>query len=327
MYTRNKAMRSIASLRDKIRQTLRNNVSFRLLTRLFDSHVLPILDYGSEIWFSNKNIQDLEYVQLWFIKTSLGIKSQSSNLISYGDTGRFPLLSRQQDFALKYWDRLRNFDPSKPLYKVYAELRELHHKGNSNWYSKIVGIIQNLKDVSIRSDSVFIKNVAVKSIYLSTKDVRYKNSIENYFNMINDSVGNPLLRTYKKFKTSARCEPYLLVPLQYKHRQAIARIRASSHNLGIELGRHTRPKPTPIKDRICQYCSLHEIDDEFHFVLKCKKNTDARHLLFSKLPPDILDLDLNDVFVYLFNNNVESHIRAFGEFLFDTLELRYQSDS
>ena len=109
-YMRNKAMRSIASLRDKIGVSLRNQVSFRLLMRLFDSHVLPILDYGSEVWYTGNNIKDLEYVQLWFIKTSLGIKSQSSNLITYGDTGRFPLLLRQQDFVLKYLDRLRNFD-------------------------------------------------------------------------------------------------------------------------------------------------------------------------------------------------------------------------
>ena len=326
-YIRNKAIRSIASLREKIRRTLKNHVSFRLQMRLFDSHVQPILDYGSEIWFTNKNIKDLEYVQLWFIKSSLGIKSQSSNFISYGDTGRFPLLLRQQDFALKYWDRLRKFDQTKPLYKVYSELRELHNKGYDNWFSKTIGILKNIKDVSITSDEIYNRGTRVDSIYLSTKDTRYTDYIDHFFEEINDSTSNPILRTYKMFKLSARCEPYLLIPLQYKHRQSIARIRASSHNLGIEMGRHTRPKPTPVDKRICQYCSFNTIDDEVHFVLKCAKNSNERKILFAKLPPDTTSLETNDLFVYLFNNNDEHHIRALGIFLFDSISARNQTDS
>ena len=144
--------------------------------------------------------------------------------------------------------------------------------------------------------------------------------------MINDSVKHPILRTYKKFKTSARCEPYLLIPLQYKYRQAIARIRASSHQLGIELGRHNRPKPIPVEKRICEYCSANVLDDEFHFVLTCEKNTNERKLLLTKLPPHIKNLELDDLFVYLFNNNDESHIRAFGIFLLDSFSLRRPAD-
>ena len=326
-YMRNKAMRSIASLRDKIRRSLKNHVSFRLLMKMFDSHILPILDYGSEVWFTGNNIKDLEYVQLWFLKTSLGIKTQSSNLITYGDTGRFPLLLRQQDFILKYWDRLRNFDQSRPLYKVYSELRELHNNGYSNWYSKLIGIFKEIKDISIISDKILSNGKEVDSTYLSTKDKRYSNFIESYFKSINDSVNNPLLRTYKKFKVKARCEPYLLIPLKYRHRQAIARIRASSHHLGIELGRHTRPKPTPIDERICLYCSANALDDEFHFILKCEKNTNERNVLLSKLPPHIAGLDSDDLFVYLLNNNEDLHIRAFGKFLCDSFAIRHPPDN
>ena len=119
-------MRAIASLRNKIRGGLKNHVSFRLLIRLFDSHILPILDYGSEIWYKGSGIKDIEHVQLWFLKSSLGIKTQSSNQIVFGDTGRFPLLFRQQDNVLKYWDRLRTMDNSTPIYKVYSDLKDLH---------------------------------------------------------------------------------------------------------------------------------------------------------------------------------------------------------
>ena len=283
-YIRNKAMRSIASLRYKIRRSLKNHVSFRLLMRLFDSHILPILDYGSEVWFKGSTIKDLEYVQLWFLKTSLGIKTQSSNLITYGDTGRFPLLLRQEDSIIKYWDRLRKFDQSKPLYKIYSDLRELHNEGHKNWYTRVVQIFNKFDDIVINPLDEFLYNGHnVNSIYLSTKEIRYNHFIKDYFTSINDSECNPLLRTYKKIKTIARCEPYLLIPINYKSRRAISRIRASSHHLGIELGRHTKPKPTPLDKRTCKYCSPAPLDDEIHFVLDCNHNIEQRNILFSIL--------------------------------------------
>ena len=291
------------------------------MMKLFDSHILPILDYGSEIWFTNKKIHNIEFVQLWFIKTTLGIKTQSSNLVSLGETGRFPLILRQQDFALKYFDRLIHFDKSRPLYKVYLEVREMHHKGYRNWYSKIDTILHD-NDITSYSDKMLSKETEVESSYLHTKDKRYQNYLIDYFKQINDSVNKPLLRTHKKFKLESRCEPYLLISLQYKYRQAIARIRASSHHLGIETGRHKRPKPTPLAERNCVYCLADVLDDEFHFLLYCEKNSDERSKLYSKLPPHILDLDPEDLFIYLLNSNDDSHIRLFGKFVFDSFKAR-----
>ena len=298
-------------------------VSFRLLIRLFYSHILPILDYGSEIWYKGSGIKELEHVQLWFLKSSLGIKPQSSNLITYGETGRFPLLARQQDFVLKYWDRLRHFDTSKPLYKIYKELRILHNMGYKNWYSKVVGIFDDFDSVSINSEDAFLLNgQTVDSIYLHTKNLRYQDFINNFFECINDTEKRPLLRTYKTFKTIARCEPYLLAPLHYKQRQAISRIRASSHHLAIETGRHTKPQPIPLEKRTCKYCSSPQLDDEIHFILNCSSNIDERNFLFSKLPSHILSLSPRDLFIYLLNTNEEFHMKAFGKFLIDSFAAR-----
>jgi len=40
--------------------------------------------------------------------------------------------------------------------------------------------------------------------------------------------------------------------------------RMSSHQLFIEQGRYNN---TIRSQRICQHCNLHEIEDEFHFIL------------------------------------------------------------
>ena len=53
----------------------------------------------------------------------------------------------------------------------------------------------------------------------------------------------------------------------------IAKIRLSSHDLKIETGRHNKIER---KNRICDLCSLNDIEDEFHFTLICPIYKDLR---------------------------------------------------
>ena len=54
-------------------------------------------------------------------------------------------------------------------------------------------------------------------------------------------------------------EKYLVLLKDVNIRKNFSKLRISAHNLNIEVGRHKRPT------------KLHEIEDEFHYVLKCKK--------------------------------------------------------
>ena len=56
--------------------------------RLFDSMVLPILCYGSEVWGFHKAV-DIERVHTNFLKQLLSARQQTSNVCIYGETGRF----------------------------------------------------------------------------------------------------------------------------------------------------------------------------------------------------------------------------------------------
>jgi hypothetical protein len=56
-------------------------------------------------------------------------------------------------------------------------------------------------------------------------------------------------------------------------KQLTTRYRTSSHSLHIESGRHNN---VPRNMRICKHCSLNDIEDEFHFILKCPLYNDIR---------------------------------------------------
>ena len=63
----------------KVKTTIGLNVSCKLLEKLFDRLVLPILLYGSEIWgatFYFKDSDPFEHVHLKFIKEILGTHSK-----------------------------------------------------------------------------------------------------------------------------------------------------------------------------------------------------------------------------------------------------------
>jgi hypothetical protein len=89
------------------------------------------------------------------------------------------------------------------------------------------------------------------------------------------------LGTYSKFKSVFAQECYVTSLKSYKLRKALAKLRCSSHALGIEKGRH---KNIPHEDRICKTCEqkLGErfIEDEYHFICICTSFCDLRQKFF-----------------------------------------------
>ena len=105
--------------------------------------------------------------------------------------------------------------------------------------------------------------------------------LSQWTNDIQNHVANPILRTYSKFKSDFIIEPYLYLK-DSRHRKALSRLRASSHHLEIERGRHAHK---PIHTRICKYCNL--IEDEQHFLVDCSIYTPERAILFDKIKKKI----------------------------------------
>ena len=60
--------------------------------KVFDCQILPILEYGSDIWYTGDDVTDLEKNHLKFIKSTLEVRKQTSTPAIYGDTGRFLLI-------------------------------------------------------------------------------------------------------------------------------------------------------------------------------------------------------------------------------------------
>ena len=99
---------------------------------------------------------------------------------------------------------------------------------------------------------------------------------ENYTsNWIINLRNSPLASAYATHKNNYEFEGYLTHVKIKKHRNALAKLRLSDHDLQIQKGRHSRPK-TPRNERKCLTCTEY-IEDEAHFLLECKD--DEKHKL------------------------------------------------
>ena len=303
------AQKALFALRSKLKPAL-GHIPPLLAIKMFDSYILPILEYNSVLWSQNSPISEIEKVQLGYLKNVLNVRKQTPSLAVYAETGRFTLHIRQKLATVNYWARLQTMPNSEILNKCLKIQEKLHTNGQRNWYTKVKHIIS---EANIINWQALEPSVLTNKIKL----VLYDNEKDRILHEINDTNAQPKLRTYKTFKTSYCIEPYLLLNLPKKTYSNIARFRVSSHNLKIETGRHESPK-IPLHERICEYCDSGEIEDESHCLLTCNKNEIPRLELLNIATdsiPNFHDLDKSQQFQALLSCKNPEVLKALGNFL------------
>ena len=287
--------------------------------KVFDSQLMPILEYGSEVWFSTREAHTapMERFHLKFIKSTLNVRTQTATNAIYAETGRLPLQIRHQIQAIKYWIKILELTSDHPVKQAYYNLYNLDASGQRNWCTKIRNLLGELGYINIWNDQKVGNSVAViKEIW-----VKMQNSLrEKYMQSIQQSDCQSKLRTYKIFKEIFGYELYLSVIKDPRYRTALCRLRLSSHCLAIETGRHVKPK-LPVDARLCTKCNTQSIEDEIHFILICPSYTVAREPVINELIkhiPNLLELPAVDQFKCIMQCNEHSFLSILGKFIHDS---------
>ena len=93
-----------------------------LFFKLFDCQVKPMLLYASEIW-GTTNIHVIETAHLYACKRLLNVSDKTSNNMTYGETGRYPLLIDSTTRSLRYWLKITNMPLNRFPRQAYTMLR------------------------------------------------------------------------------------------------------------------------------------------------------------------------------------------------------------
>ena len=113
------------------------------------------------------------------------------------------------------------------------------------------------------------------------------------------------LKLYKLFKAEPTPASYVLPPLDPGPRWVMALLRAGCLPLGVETGRYRIPK-VPLERRVCQVRNSDLVEDEFHFVMVCKKLEHERNkLLYYITQKNLSFIHLNpfNKFLYILSND------------------------
>lgn len=84
--------------------------------KLFNSLVLPVIEYGSEIWSSNVNTPGLDTFHLKFLKRILKVRQQTPSKAVLSEVGQYSISMRMNLRVFKYWIRVINM-PENSLIK------------------------------------------------------------------------------------------------------------------------------------------------------------------------------------------------------------------
>ena len=227
-----------------------------LRCKLFDSLVLPILSYASEVWGADEKIGDAaEVLHRQFLKHILGARDSTANVVVLAELGRYPLCFHWWQQILRYHNRINNVSDDERLIQC-AFVEGMHdpahlfwsHKGHSWLQGDSVGLsIEDDLDVSTVIGTA-------KNHYAQTWHQSSLSSVARYQPLQPECVLAPYLSTVKGFKS----------------RKLISRFRCGCHCVHVDTGRLLPlTQQVPREQRHCVFGASGLAEDEHHFVFDC----------------------------------------------------------
>jgi hypothetical protein len=124
------------------------------MLKLYESMIVPILTYSSEIWISDFNMCfksadkcPFKKIQNFILKDILGVNGKSSNLAVKQELGIFPLYMKMFKMMFKYYTRLtklvssnNNPENNSLLKNAFIENCNLTNSGAKSWSRSIQNI-------------------------------------------------------------------------------------------------------------------------------------------------------------------------------------------
>ena len=100
--------------------------------KIFDAQIQPMLNYGSEIWGLQADLNVIERVHLFALKRFLNVSSKTPNSLVYGETGRHPLFINIYVKCIKFWLRIIELPQERLPFKAYRMLLHMHEQNRTH---------------------------------------------------------------------------------------------------------------------------------------------------------------------------------------------------
>ena len=216
-----------------------SNAPVHVKLKVLDACILSSILYNAETWCDAK-FERLEVVYRKMLKSILGVSTTTCTEFIYIELGIMSLKTRVMIKQWMFWKKILEIDNSNPLAHVINVARQY-----------------NLKEIK-HYDNLIETYSCIEEI------------VSKFYEDIKASIRSKAENGRSKYVTYIEINPSLETPSIYntiinkKSISMIAKLRTSSHNLRIEMGRRTG---LIREQRIC-HCGQ-EVEYENHFLLQC----------------------------------------------------------
>ena len=301
-----KANRAVFGIKNKIKLS---QLPIKLAMKIFQSQVVPILLYGSEVWGPYMNFDyatwdksKTERVQTQFIKQILGCNFQTSNNMVRADTGTRPLINMIIKRFISY-------------------TKSIQSRRSALCYDSIIFETENSESPNFWNFNENF-NLNIKELLEKSKGEVNRTCDGNYDRFWGGKIlESTKAASFNKFKTNIGLEPHLALNFRMNHKKAISRFRLSNHPLMIEKGRHLKIEKN---ERRCYFCN-DRIENEEHFLVNCPLYSRQRRILEGICIENCIryaNLTDEQKFIFLMTNENEKIIKALGKYIYDSLTIR-----
>ena len=251
-----------------MKSTINNfdNMNPKMQISLFNSLVGSVLSYACELWGSQES-KKVETLHLKFLKQILKVKKTTPNCIVYRECNIYPLHIARIIRIIKYWLKIIFLDESDPLKIIYQTSIDINNESNINKYSCWALTVKNILFKNGFGNVWVNQHMEINRNFFG--DFK-KRLIDSFWQSNNTNIESlSMHRLYRHL--SAGSSFYLTALPNDFIRVAITKLRLGSHHLHIERGRWNNVE---YNQRKCNLCN--DIDDEYHFVMCCRKFHDIR---------------------------------------------------
>ena len=276
--------RALGAVISKFKQF--RDVGYNTFTKMFETGVIPVMDYGSGVWGCSKNTHS-ESIQNKACRYFMGVHNFTPLPALHGEMGWFPTKFRKFLSILRYWNRLINM-PNERLTK-HIFITEYNNAFSDTWTDKVRTIFEQLEMNIVFNNMNVCDLDNCKKILWDIAENEWNLQVEN----------KPKLRTFKKYKNTFETTDYLRLSVNRSERSLLAKFRCGILQLHVESGRFNNTK---LENRICNICEEGYIEDEYHFLCICSVYREERSDLYRRVNDkynDFSELDDNSKFVFL----------------------------
>ncbi len=256
--------RALSAIISKFKQFKDN--SYSTFCTLFNTGVIPIVQYGCSVWGFNDKNKHSDMIQKKAIRYFLGDNNFTPIPALYGEMGWLPSKYGKMICMIQLWNRLirlSNDRLTKHIFRVdYEKSVE-----NNNWCHDIRQVFRLL------GKPEYFEKLCECDISYSKEKFRVI-AVDEWKELLQTK---PKLRTYIKYKCNLEVTDYVKQMTNKFERSLLAKFRCGILQLSIETGRYTNVK---LDEHKCTMCDNDEIEDELHFLCKCPYYSEYRDSLY-----------------------------------------------